>query len=124
MGQRNAGVWYPLLGLGFAVAGADKLLRLRGYRRLFRHWGWSQTAMRAVGAGEFAGGVLLATPLARRLGALLLTTVSSAVLTAELRRSEAERALPRGALLLAAVLCALPRHASGEAAQAVRSPRR
>ena len=113
MANSKTGAWYPLLGLGFAIAGADKLLRLRGYRRLFRHWGWSQGAMRAVGAGEFAGGILLSTPAARRLGALLLTTVSSAVLTSELRRSEVQRALPRGALLLAAVLCALPRRAGG-----------
>jgi hypothetical protein len=41
---------------------------------------------------------------------LLLTLASSAVLTAELRRDETERALPRGALLLAAALAALPRN--------------
>jgi hypothetical protein len=41
---------------------------------------------------------------------LLLTLASSAVLTAELRRGETERALPRGALLLAAALAALPRN--------------
>jgi hypothetical protein len=67
--------------------------------------------MRAVGAGEFAGGDLLSTPTVCRLGALLLTTLSSAVLPAGSRRSEAQRALPRGALLLAAVLCGLPRQA-------------
>jgi hypothetical protein len=64
--------------------------------------------MRGIGAGEFIGGVLVACPPAQRLGALLVTLASSAVPTAELRRDETERALPRGALLLAAALAALP----------------
>lgn len=97
-----------LLGLGFAVAGADKMLGITGYRRLFRHWGWSRQSMRAIGVGELVGGASLLCPPSRRLGGLLLTAVSTAVLTAELRRGEAERALPRGALLLAAALCTLP----------------
>lgn len=102
-----------LLGLAFIVAGADKLLGITGYRRLFRHWGWSRDSMRMIGAGELLGGTALLCPPGRRTGALLLTTVSTAVLTAELRRGETERALPRGALLLAAALCAMPRHAHG-----------
>jgi uncharacterized membrane protein len=97
-----------LLGLGFVVTGADKMLGLRGYRRLFRDWGWSRQTMRVVGAAELLGGTALLCPPGRRMGALLLTTISTAVLTAEVRRGEMERALPRGALLLAAVLCALP----------------
>jgi uncharacterized membrane protein YphA (DoxX/SURF4 family) len=113
MSYFSGSVGYPILGLGFAIAGADKLLALRGYRRLFRHWGWSRSAMRAVGAGELAGGIMLASPGARRLGAVVLTGVCAAVLTAELRRSETRHALPRGALLLAAALCALPRRAHG-----------
>lgn len=98
-----------LLGLGFAVAGTDKLLGITGYRRLFRHWGWSRDTMRIVGAVELLGGAALLCPPGRRLGGLLLTMVSAAVLTAELRRGETDRALPRGALLVAAALCALPR---------------
>jgi hypothetical protein len=98
----------PLLGLGFALAGADKLLGVRGYRRMFRGWGWSRTARQLVGAGEFAGGVLLASPSARQLGGLVLTAASTSVLTSELRRGESARVLPRFALLMAALLAALP----------------
>lgn len=101
-----------LLGLGFVIAGSDKLLGIRGYRRLFRHWGWSNDTMRAVGAGEVLGGAALLCPAGRRMGGLLLTTISTAVLLAELRRGEPERALPRGALLLAVALCALPGRAA------------
>lgn len=100
--------WYPLLGLGFAIAGADKLLGASGYRRMFRGWGWSRDERRLLGAGEFAGGVLLASETARHLGGLVLTTASSSVLTSELRRGETGRALPRAALLLAALLAAWP----------------
>jgi uncharacterized membrane protein YphA (DoxX/SURF4 family) len=75
MASHRQGLWRPLLGLGFAVAGADKLLAMGGYPRLFRNWGWSAEAMRGVGAGEFIGGVLIACPPAQRLGALLLTLV-------------------------------------------------
>jgi hypothetical protein len=63
--------------------------------------------MQLVGACEFAGGVLVASKLGRRLGGLALTAASTAVLTAEVERSETERALPRLALLAAAVLAAL-----------------
>jgi hypothetical protein len=100
--------WFPLLGLGFAVAGADKLLGQAGYRHMFRDWGWSREARLLIGASEFAGGVLVASDAARRLGGLLLTTASTSVLTSELQRGQTGRALPRGALLLAAVLAALP----------------
>ena len=75
MASHRQGLWRPLLGLGFAVAGADKLLAMGGYPRLFRNWGWSAEAMRGVGACEFIGGVLIACPPAQRLGALLLTLV-------------------------------------------------
>ncbi len=112
MASKRQGLWRPLLGLGFAIAGADKLLAIGGYPRLFRNWGWSPEAMRGIGAGEFIGGVLVACPPAHRLGALLLTLASSAVLTAELRRGETERALPRATLLFAAALAALPARAA------------
>ena len=100
--------WFPLLGLGFAIAGADKLMGQSGYRHMFRGWGWPHEARRLLGAGEFAGGVLLASDAGRQLGGLLLTTASTSVLTAELQRGETGRALPRGVLLLAALLAALP----------------
>ena len=38
------GKWFPLLGLGFAAAGADKLLGTRAYDQLFAKWGWSECA--------------------------------------------------------------------------------
>jgi hypothetical protein len=98
--------WFPLLGLGFALAGADKILGAQGYRRLFRHLGLSEDAMALVGAGEFAGGVLVASLAGRRLGGLILTMASTAVLTAELRKGEDQLALPRTALLIASALAA------------------
>lgn len=108
MTHAHRSFWFPLLGLGFAIAGADKLMGQSGYRHMFRGWGWSRESRRLLGAGEFAGGVLLANDAARQLGGLVLTTASTAVLTSELRRGEAGRALPRGALLLAAALAILP----------------
>jgi uncharacterized membrane protein YphA (DoxX/SURF4 family) len=107
MAHRKTRKWTVLLGLAFAIAGADKLFAVDGYRRLFRQWGWSQQAMRGIGAGEVVGGVLLGCPAAQRLGGLVLTTICSAVLTAELQRGEAERAVPRSALLLVAAISAL-----------------
>ncbi|MBN8899446.1 MAG: hypothetical protein BGO51_07430 [Rhodospirillales bacterium 69-11] len=99
-------VWFPLLGLGFALAGADKMFGQSGYRRLFRHLGLSEQAMRVVGMGEFAGGVLVSSAHGRRLGGLLLTMASTAVLTSELRKGTEQLAIPRAALLLAAVAAA------------------
>ncbi len=98
--------WFPLLGLGFAVAGADKVMGLSGYRRMFGHLGLSDQARGLIGAGEFAGGVLVASLAGRRLGGLVLTMASTAVLTSELRQREDQLALPRAALLAAAVLAA------------------
>jgi hypothetical protein len=100
--------WFPLLGLGFAVAGADKLLGMRGYERLFAKWGWSEPARQLIGAGEFIGGVLVASNGLRHLGACLLTAVSTAMLTAEVDRQELDMALPRSILLLAAASALLP----------------
>lgn len=105
--------WYPLLGLSFAVAGADKLMGQRGYRQMFRGWGWSRESRRVLGAGEFAGGVLVSSETARPLGGLILAVSSASVLTSELRRGESSRALPRGALLLAALLAAIPSRSAG-----------
>ena len=77
------GKWFPLLGLGFAVAGADKLLGMRAYDRLFAKWGWSETTRQLIGVGEFTGGVLVASATLRHLGGWLLTATSAAMLTAE-----------------------------------------
>lgn len=99
--RRQQSFWFALLGLGFAVAGADKILGARGYEALFERWGWSREVMRVVGWTEFAGGVLVATRSQRRRGGMLLTAVSTAVLTKELNRQDLDMATPRLALLLA-----------------------
>ena len=54
MPRGSSSLWCSVLGLGFAVAGADKLFGLRAYERMFRHWGWSETGMRLIGAAELA----------------------------------------------------------------------
>lgn len=111
MSQRS--LFYPLLGLGFAIAGADKLMGQRGYRQMFRGWGWSGESRRVLGASEFAGGVLIASESGRRLGGLVLAGASASVLVSELRRGQTSRAMPRGALLLGATLAVLcPRNAN------------
>ena len=101
--RRARSFWFPLLGLGFAVAGADKILGVRGYEALFERWGWPQSVMRLIGLGEFAGGVLVASRRHRWHGGMLLTAASGAVLTKELSRGDTGLATPRLALLLAAV---------------------
>lgn len=100
--------WFGLLGLGFAVAGIDKLFGLRSYERMFRHWGWSEEAMRAVGAAELTGGIMVGVPATRRIGGAMLAATSATVLTAELRRSEGKLAAPRLTLLAAALTAFLP----------------
>jgi uncharacterized membrane protein YphA (DoxX/SURF4 family) len=100
--------WFPFLGLGFAVAGTDKLLGLGAYDRLFAKWGWSEGARQLVGAGEFAGGVLVASERGRQLGGWLLTMVSAAMLSTEIDRNERDLALPRFVLMLAAATALLP----------------
>ncbi|HSU06884.1 MAG TPA: hypothetical protein VLI93_15060 [Acetobacteraceae bacterium] len=102
------GKWFPLLGLGFAVAGADKLLGLRAYDRLFAKFGWSEPARQLIGAGEFLGGVLVASNSMRHLGGTLLTAVSTAMLTAEVGGQQRDLALPRCILLLSAASALLP----------------
>ena len=102
MPRGSSSLWCSVLGLGFAVAGADKLFGLRAYERMFRHWGWSETGMRLIGAAELAGGLLVACPRTRRLGGAVLTASSAAVLAAELQHGEGGLALARLALMAAA----------------------
>ncbi len=105
-----------LLGLGFIAAGSGKLGDQRGYHRLFRRWGWSGREMRLVGAAEILGGLLVATPPTRKLGATLLALTSGTVLAAELRHGDGELGGARAMLLLAALSAFLPyRHAYGSA---------
>jgi hypothetical protein len=101
--------WFPLLGLGFAIAGADKVLGLGAYDRLFAKLGWSDAARQLVGASELAGGVLVASERLRHVGGWLLTAVSAAMLGAEIDREERDLALPRFVLMLAATTALLAR---------------
>ena len=80
---------------------------------MFREWGWSEQQMRLIGAAELSGGTLLAAETTRQLGGALLALASTAVLAAELRHRDADRALPRLALLVGiatAVWPARPAH--------------
>lgn len=101
--RKRQSFWFPLLGLGFAITGADKVLEVRGYEKMFARWGWSREVLRIVGWAEFLGGVLVATRGQRRRGGMLLTTASTAVLTKELEHEETDLAVPRLGLLLAAL---------------------
>ena len=99
--------WFALLSLGFAIAGADKVLGLGGYERLFARWGWSDAARQLVGASELAGGVLVASERLRHVGGWLLIAISAAMLGAEIDRGERDLALPRVVLMLAATTALL-----------------
>lgn len=99
--------FYALLGLGFMVAGFDKLAGLRSYERLFRHFGWSRDAMQLTGAAELAGGAMVICPCTRRLGGAVLTAVSGTVLSTELQHRDPFLALPRFALMAAAAAALL-----------------
>jgi uncharacterized membrane protein YphA (DoxX/SURF4 family) len=100
--------FFTLLGLSFAAAGASKLVDQRGYDKLFHRWGWSTREMQLVGLSEIVGGLLVASPRTRRIGATMLTATSGTVLSAELRRGDGEMASARGAMLLAALAAFLP----------------
>lgn len=99
--------WFSVLGLGFAVAGASKLLATTPQRRLFRSWGWSESAMRTMGAVEFAGGLLVANRRTRGLGGAALIASSVAALAAELDNGQAFLAPARAAMLAGALTAAL-----------------
>lgn len=100
--------WFPLVGLGFAVSGADKILGVGGYERLFADLGWSQTSRRLLGAAELLGGVMISSTYRRMLGGLILVGASSAMLTAEVRQNQSDLALPRLLVLLAAATALIP----------------
>lgn len=100
--------WFPVVGLGYAIAGADKLLGIGGYERLFADLGWSASSRRLLGAAEFTGGVLVSSRRHRSLGGLLLVAASTAMLTTELEQEQTDLALPRFILLVAAATSLLP----------------
>ena len=103
-----ASKWFPLVGLGFAVSGADKILGIGGYERMFTDLGWSETARRVLGAAEFLGGVMVSSTYRRMLGGLVLVGASTAMLTAEVRQNQTDLALPRLLVLLAAATALIP----------------
>jgi hypothetical protein len=100
--------WFPLLGLAFAITGIDKLFGVRGYRRAYRRLGWTERQMRAVGAAEVAGGVLVGTEATRKLGGAVLVLTSAKVLISELDQRDDELALARIGVLAAALTAFLP----------------
>ena len=108
---RIASFWFPVLGLAFGLAGADKIYGQRGYRLMFRHLGWSERRMRGVGGSEMLGGALLLPAATRPLGGALLVATCATVLTAELRHGKGSLGVPRLALLAAAATALLPRPA-------------
>jgi hypothetical protein len=109
MARGKQSLWFPLLGLAFAIAGADKLLGARGYRRAFGRIGFTEEQMRAVGAAEVAGGVLVGTPATRKIGGAVLVLTSAKVLLSELDNKDEDLALARIGVLAAALTAFLPR---------------
>lgn len=94
---------YPITGVSIAVAGADKLLGDRAYKRLFKDLGWSQADMQKVGGAEVLGGLLMVLKPTRRLGGAIVFAASTTMLLAEIRRGDTKLAVPRTAVLLAAL---------------------
>jgi hypothetical protein len=98
---------FKLLGVAFAVAGIDKLIGVKPYRQLAQHWDWHEDDMRALGGAELAGGVLLTCPATRRVGGVVLAAASAAALVAEAQHRDIALVVPRGGLMLAALLAAV-----------------
>jgi len=96
----------PLLGLGMAVAGFDKLAGNRSYRALFEKWGWSRQQMNNVATAELIGGALMIPRQTRRLGGGILAAASGVVLASELQYRE-PLAAPRMGVLMVAVTALL-----------------
>jgi len=92
-----------LVGLGMALAGADKLAEDPRYDRLYAHWGWSRGQMRAAAAAEVVGGLLMMFGRTRRAGGALLAGASVPQLTTELARGDGALALARTGILAVAV---------------------
>ena len=95
---------FPVAGAAVALAGGDKLAGQRGYDRMFRHLGWSRTAVLAAATAEAAGGLLMIARPTRRLGGALVAGVSVLLLGSEMRHGDPKLAVPRGMVLLAGLL--------------------
>ena len=98
---------FPIAGAAVALAGGDKLAGQRGYDRMFRHLGWSRTAVLVAASAEAAGGLLMIAPGTRRLGGAVVAGVSALLLGSEVRHGDPKLAVPRGMVLLAGLLALL-----------------
>jgi hypothetical protein len=96
-------LWHTLVGLGFASAGIAKLVPAAAEEGLFKSWGWTRRDMQTIGASELLGAALLMTRSTQRLGALLLSSTSVCLLSAELRHGDDILVTPRAGMLLAAL---------------------
>ncbi len=96
----------PLLGLGMAAAGFDKLAGNRSYKKLFQSWGWSTRQMNNVATAELIGGALMIPRQTRRLGGGILAVASGVVLASELQYRE-KLAAPRMGVLMVALTALL-----------------
>jgi hypothetical protein len=94
---------FPTLGAAIALAGFDKLVGQRGYARMFDHLDWTNNQKTAVAVAETAGGLLMLPAATRRLGGVVVSAASLAVLSSELRHGDPKLAGPRAVVLLAAV---------------------
>jgi uncharacterized membrane protein len=96
-------LWHTLVGLTFATAGIAKLTAVEPEAKLFRSWGWTKSDMQIIGASELLGAALLVTHSTQRVGALLLSSSSVCILSAELRHGDDLLVTPRSAMLIAAL---------------------
>jgi uncharacterized membrane protein YphA (DoxX/SURF4 family) len=94
--------WFALVGLGFGLAGASKVLAFRPQRLLFRSWGWPDDVMLIVGGLELGGAVLMTGRRTRHLGAATVAATSVAVLSAEIEHGQNSLTPGRLLMLLAA----------------------
>lgn len=97
----------PLVGIGMAIAGADKLAGQRSYARMYRSWGWTPHQRQIAGAAELAGGTMMACPRTRSLGGAVMAGASLTQLTAELAHGDGGLALARLGVLGAALIALL-----------------
>jgi uncharacterized membrane protein YphA (DoxX/SURF4 family) len=95
--------WFPLLSLGFGLAGFSKVMALQPQRRLFRSWGWPEDIMLIVGALELGGAVLMTGRRTRHIGAATVAATSVAVLSAEIEHGQESLTSGRLLMLLAAI---------------------
>ena len=93
----------PLVGLGMAAAGLDKLSGDQSYVSLYRSWGWSQREMRRAAYAEVVGGLLMAPRRTRPLGGVILGIASFFQLAAEVRNRDNGLAAARTGILGACV---------------------